>query len=308
MCIMDPDVSIIIVNYKTSDLIINCIKSLYEKTNDINYEIILVDNNSEPNFQKTISEGLSKVNIPNIYFINLKENVGFGRANNKGLNIAKGRNIFFLNPDTLLINNAIKILSDFLDTHQQVGACGGNLVDGDHQPTHSYKRILPGLLWDINELFNNKLLELIFGKKNLYYNNKRRPLKVSYITGADLMVKREVLKQVGSFCPEFFMYYEETDLCARIKKGGWDIYNIPSARIIHLESKSFKTSGPIQSEIKTKTLEESRIIYNKRNLKSWEITLSDFIYDIFLLSRIKMLKEGNKKKYYILRRKYFKGI
>ena len=98
------DVSLIIINYNTSLLIKDLLKSIYEKTEDITYEIIVVDNNPTEQFSIYLKDYLDK-----IIYLPLKENVGFGRANNEGLKVAKGRNIFFLNPDTLLVNNAIKI-------------------------------------------------------------------------------------------------------------------------------------------------------------------------------------------------------
>ena len=100
------DVSIIIVNYKTLSLIVNCIRSIIEKTDGISYEIIVVDNNSNDDFSKCLKDKFGNL----VKCVPLQENIGFGRANNEGLKIATGRNIFYLNPDTLLINNAIKIL------------------------------------------------------------------------------------------------------------------------------------------------------------------------------------------------------
>ena len=131
------DVSVIIVNYKTVPLILDCLESLRAKTKGITYEVIVVDNNSGDDFQERILE-----RFPEVQCLPLPENVGFGRANNEGLKIAKGRNIFFLNPDTLLLNNAIKILSDYLDGHPQVGACGGNLYDAEMK-NHPWYGLLP---------------------------------------------------------------------------------------------------------------------------------------------------------------------
>lgn len=85
----------------------------------------------------------------------LPENLGFGRANNIGINLSKGRNVLFLNSDTVLLNNAVKILSDFLDLNLNVGACGGNLYDGCMNPAQSYRMMLPSVAWELNSLFNN---------------------------------------------------------------------------------------------------------------------------------------------------------
>ena len=114
---MKFDVSIIIVNYKTSKLVADCIKSVINFTEGISYEVIVVDNNSEQDFKNEIIREVPDASKDNFHFIPLSENIGFGRANNEGLKIAGGRNIFFLNPDTILLNNAIKILSEMPEGH-----------------------------------------------------------------------------------------------------------------------------------------------------------------------------------------------
>lgn len=299
---MSPDVSVIIVNYHTSDLIKNCVESILEKTTGISYQVIIVDNNSEPDLEEKTGRVIPAQFKGNFNFVALPENIGFGRANNEGLKIAKGRNIFFLNPDTLLINNAIKILSDFLDSHPKAGACGGNLYNEEMRPAMSFKRILPGILWETDELLNNIPLKILYGK-NQMHNFTGKAIKTGFITGADLMVKREVLDQTGSFSPDFFMYFEETDLCNRIKKSGREIYSVPEAKIRHLESKSFSATDAFQSEFKTRLMEESRGIYYKRNKGALERIVSDFIYGMFLQSRALLIKDKRKKDYYRLRLK-----
>lgn len=226
------DVSIIIINYKTVPLIMNCLESIYANTTGISFEIIVVDNNSNDNFQVQISKKYPKVKC-----IPLPQNIGFGRANNEGLKIARGRNILFLNPDTLLINNAVKILSDYLDVHPKVGVCGGNLYDEEMRPTHSYRMMLPSIMWELNSLSHGLIDKLLFGK-NALFNYTNKPKDVGYITGADMLVRRNILAYVGGFSPDFFMYYEETELTFRIKKAGYQIVSVPNAKIQHLEGKS----------------------------------------------------------------------
>lgn len=292
---MATDVSIIYVNYHTSELIIDSILSVIEKTAGVSYEIIIVDNNTEKDIDEKISKKLPH-NI-SITSILLEENIGFGRANNEGLKKARGRNIFFLNPDTLLTNNAIKILSDFLDNNPKTGACGGNLINQAKIPTISFKRTLPGLFWDMDELLNTLPNKLFFGK-NWLYNHSRKPLKVGFISGADLMVKREVINLTGGFSEDFFMYYEETDLCARIKKAGWEIYNVPSAQIIHLIGASNRNENTKHSEFETQYMEISRNIYYHKNIPTFSRVLSNFLYYIFLNSRKILIREPVKKEYY----------
>jgi GT2 family glycosyltransferase len=260
------DVSIIIVNYNTSVLIKKLLETIEDKTEGISYEVIVVDNNPTEQFAVDLKDYLDR-----IIYLPLKENVGFGRANNEGLKIAKGRNIFFLNPDTLLVNNAIKILSDYLDENENVGVCGGNLYDLDLNPNHSCMPKLPGLFSEINLMLGNSLYKLLYGSYD--FNNTDNPKKVGYITGADMMVKRNILDKIGGFNPIFFMYYEETELSFRIKKEGYDIISVPSAKIIHLESKSFTSSVK-----KQKLVLQSRKKYLKIIYPLYKRIITDFVY------------------------------
>ncbi|MDD4515369.1 glycosyltransferase family 2 protein [Massilibacteroides sp.] len=226
------DVSIIYVNYKTAQLILDSIQSVKEKTDGITYEIIVVDNNSG-------DESLAKITAvyPEVIPVQSEENVGFGRANNLGIQIAKGHCFFFLNPDTLLINNAIKILYDFLNGSEHVGACGGNLYSIDNKPAISFSALFPSFLQEVLSIFY--LPVTFFSKsKSEQFNYTGSPLDVASISGADLLLKREVLEKTGGFDPAFFMNYEETELCYRIKKQGYRIVSVPDAQIIHLEGKS----------------------------------------------------------------------
>lgn len=222
------DVSIILVNYKTKELTINCIKSIQEKTKDLKYEIILVDNASTDG-----SVNFFENNYKNkIIFIKNTENLGFGKANNRGIEIAKGKYVFLLNSDTLLINNAIKILFDFMEKTKECGICGGNLYTKELQPTHSFLRKFPSLLLEIQEYIKKK------EKTRNDFNYTNFEQEVAYITGADMFIRKEILEKSGYFDKDFFMYFEETELSYRIKRLGYKIVSVPQAKIIHLEGKS----------------------------------------------------------------------
>ena len=239
------DVSIIIVNYKTLPLIMDCIHSIIKHSVGISYEIIVVDNNSHDDFDKHIKSiyGNQVLCLP------LSENIGFGRANNEGVKLARGRNIFFLNPDTLLLNNAVKVLSDYLDANPSVACCGGNLYNVEMKPMHSYSMLLPSLSWEINLLSGGRYEKLRWGK-NAQFNHTLVPRKVGYICGADMMVKHEVLEKLGGFSNDFFLYYEDTELAYRIKLAGYEIVSIPFAKIQHLEGKSMggKSFNPVRMQ------------------------------------------------------------
>ena len=230
------DVSIVIVNYNTCSMTKECIDSVFDRTREIIFEVILVDNASSDASFDIFSKD------KRITYIYNKENVGFGRANNIGIGLSKGRNVLFLNSDTLLFDNSIKKMSDCLDGNIFVGACGGNLFNKQGNPSHSFGRFYPSILSELNMLLYGFIGWILYGK-NRDYNYTKKCLKVAHIIGADLMVKRQVLDIVGSFNPAFFMYREETELCYRINRAGFLLYSIPSVKIMHLEG------GTVDNEI-----------------------------------------------------------
>ncbi len=254
------DVSIIIVNYHTEDLILDAIRSIEERTVGIDCEIIIVD--SAPTAESRSMLNLSGGSVP-VRYMEMPENRGFGTANNVGFGVAKGKYYFCLNPDTILVNNAVKILFDYMDSHPKCGACGGNLYHEDMSRAISFRRILPGPLWEFSEGMKRHPEHLLFGR-NSRFNHTSHPIKVGYITGADLMLRAELIKEIGGFAPEFFMYFEETDLCARIHRAGYDVVSVPQAKIIHLEGKSM--GGETVNHNKMKYYAQSRVEYYRRNL------------------------------------------
>ncbi len=262
------DVSIIIVNYNTKKITSECIDSIVEKTVGLDYEIILVDNASTDGSKDLFA------NDYRVKYLYQNENLGFGRANNLGLKYAKGRNIFFLNPDTILVNNAVKFLSFFLDGNSEVGACGGNLYDAEMKAALSFKRIYPGIADEINNLFFHIPEKLFFGK-SWYHNFSSNIINTAHISGADLMIKKTVLDKIGAFSPDFFMYYEETDLCYRIHKAGYKLISLPQVKIQHLEGKSFQSSVNLK---RLQLSENGRMIFYKRNYTQYYIFLANSIY------------------------------
>lgn len=225
-------VSIIYVNYKTFSLIIDSIKSIKKNVIGVDYEIIVVDNASDDGSLELIKEHYSEV-----ICVQASENLGFGRANNLGITYASGDFILFLNPDTILRNDAVSKLYTYLIGHPNVGACGGNLYDEKGLPTTSFSRRFPSFIWEFLSILYIPPICFSY-PRSVYFNREGKPIPVASIIGADLMVRKLVLLEVGGFSPDFFMNYEETELCYRITKAGFSIYSIPSAQITHLEGRA----------------------------------------------------------------------
>jgi len=270
------DVSVIIVNYNTSKQLCEAVESVLTHTEAVDYEIIVVDNASQDNSQQIVSEKFGS----RVRFLSLQENIGFGRANNEGIKSAKGRNIFLLNPDTILINNAVKILSDYLDQHTDTAIVGGNLYDINMSPAYSYRRFLPSVLWELNDLFSAFPERFVY-KKNAYFNHTDKPLEVAYITGADLMIPKNIIEKIGYFDPSFFLFFEETDLAFRVSKTGFRIKSIPQAGIQHKEGSSFTLKN-----YQTEQYFRGKMCYYYKNVSYFSLCLIHLISKITIYSRI----------------------
>ena len=267
------DVSVIIVNYNTEQLVLDCIDSIIKETKGLSYEIIIIDNASP---QKPIKlPTLSRVR-----YIESSVNIGFGKGNNLGAKYAKGKYLFCLNPDTILLNNAIAILFRHMEGTPQTGVCGGNLFTMDMKPTHSFEMIPPSITSELVVIFSffNKLKN---GGVNRDFNHTNKPLSVAFIVGADLFIRTNLYNEIGGFDEDFFMYFEETYLCYQVKKQGYDVVNIPQAHIIHLVGKS----SPFQEE-KEKTYLHSRKKYLIKRYNKTYYMACNIIYVIACLSRI----------------------
>lgn len=296
-------VSVIFVSYNTRELTINAIRSLYEKTHDITFEIILVDNNSQDNTVENV-ESI----FPNVICIKNEENYGFGYANNIGAKIAKGEYIFLLNTDTILTNNAIKILADYLDEHAKedniVAACG-NLYDKNNNPATSYARLFPGVALELNSLLFNFLHHIKM--MNFHFNFSDKPIHFKgSLSGADSMLVKHYFDSVHGFDKDYFLYYEETDLFYRLIKRGFLVASVPQAKIVHLEGAS--------EQLQEKTLQRSflsKSIYFRKHQSIYIYNICHYIYQCTTSIRIAlfyMLGRVDKRKYWSLLRRTEKRV
>lgn len=231
------DVSIIIVNYNTKILILDCIKSIYEKTQGINFEIIVSDNGSTDG-----SIEMLKKEFPNVILLENKENLGFGKANNRGLKIARGKYILYLNSDTVLLNNAVKIFFDYwenAENNEEIGALGCNLYDENSKIIHSYGNFADYKL-SLKQLFimliSNFILSVFYifhipvRKFSTKSNSSFFVGEVDYVTGADLFLKND---ENAFFDEYFFLYFEEADLQFNLKLKNKKRILIKDAKIAH---------------------------------------------------------------------------
>jgi GT2 family glycosyltransferase len=223
------DLSIIIVNWNTKDLLLQCLESVYQTVRGIEMEVFVVDNGSMDG-----SIAASDERFPEVKFIENKMNLGFARANNQALRIAMGKYLLLLNPDTQVKKEAINRLISFMDAHPEAGGAGAQLLNADGSKQNSIANF-PSL---VTELFNKSLLRWLFPKA---FPGKERnypePIEVDSVIGACMIVKREAVEQVGLLDEDYFLFFEETDWCYRVKRAGWKIYHVPQSEVYHFQGK-----------------------------------------------------------------------
>jgi len=272
------DVSIIIVNYNTKDITYQCIESIKKYTSGLKYEIILIDNNSDDG---------SKIffdTVPEIKFIPSNENLGFGKANNLGVQFASGEFVFLLNSDTILFENSIYQLFDFFNQNEKqlnIGVLGASLLDSERSKNYSggdFPTPFTTYADLIKYYLKIKKKEIPTSNADFY--------EVEMVTGADMFLKKEMYTKLKGFDEKFFMYYEESDLQHRIKSLGYKNYILNSVKIIHLEGMSFNKKKENHKRIIT---QRSKNRYFAKNYK-WlypVYILVDGLLNVFRLCNLK---------------------
>ena len=232
------NLSVVIVNYNVKYFLENTIHSVKRTASDLSYEIIVVDNASKDNSREYITSRFS-----DITYIYNEANVGFAKANNQGLKIAKGDYILILNPDTIVQERTIKLLIDHLKANPKTGLVTCKIIGPEGEIDHSSHRSFP-TAWNsfchisgLSKLFSNSK---IFSAYNLLYIDDDLVSEVDAVSGSFMLFRREILDE-GTFMPEdYFMYGEDIDFCYQIKKKGYNIEYVPIGEIIHFRGQSSK--------------------------------------------------------------------
>ena len=274
------DLSIIIVSFNTKKFTKVTIDSVIRNTKGISYEIIVIDNDSSDGSKEMLLD-YSKASKDVIY-IQSGENLGFGRANNIGIERSKGKYILLLNSDTELKKNIIPEMINYMDNNPKIGVSTPSLlnVDGTLQGTGggfpTLGRVFAWMFFVEDIPFIDKLFvpfhpihTMSFYKGGSIFKEKR---KMDWITGAFMLIKRKVFEDAGLFDKDYFMYVEETELCYRIAKAGWEIWYLPEWSIIHYGGASGGGEFSLLSEFKGVKL------YYQKHMNR----LNNFILKLFL--------------------------
>jgi hypothetical protein len=222
------DLSIVIVNWNTRDLLLACLKSVFETVHDLTYEVIVLDNASPDGSAAAVKQA-----FPQVKLIESQQNLGFAGGNNRALTQAGGATILLLNPDTIVLPNAINALYEALKDYPALGAVGAQLLNADRTEQASWGQF-PSLgleLPIVRQQLSRQpaLLPLPTGAP------PRQILNVDWATGASLMIKRATLEQVGNLDETYWLYTEETDWCFRARRSGWQIGVALDAQIVHVQ-------------------------------------------------------------------------
>lgn len=268
------DISILIVNYNTAELVKKCIESLLSQQN-IHFEIIVIDNNSQDN-----SVAILQQFIPRITLVANSDNKGFGKANNQAFALCQGRIIFMLNPDAVCITNQdLYHAVQFMDEHTQFGLVGTRIINDNQQLEQTVYNHYPR-------------------QKQTTANFSDLPGVIATVLGASMVTRREVFEKVKGFDEDFFLYGEETDLCLRIRQSGYGIGYCESVTVMHVGSASEK--GNPREEIMRKKKAGKLLFYRKhypaadvRKIVQHDLNRARF--HLLRLSLIKWLFGLNKK-------------
>ncbi|MET3038218.1 glycosyltransferase family 2 protein [Chryseobacterium sp. NRRL B-14859] len=229
---MNMNLSVIIVNYNVTRLLRNCLLSIQKYIKDVEYEVIVIDNAStDSSWGDLIPE------FPSVRFIASDINGGFSRANNQAIQAAKGEYLLLLNPDTELEGFYMDRILDFADTQSDFGCLGVRMHDADGNFLPESKRSVPDVFNSFEKLFIN------FKKNNSksYYRNdikENAVAEVEVVTGAFLLIKKEVYEKIGGLDEAYFMYGEDIDLCYTLLQNGYKNYYYGKASLLHLKGES----------------------------------------------------------------------
>ncbi len=233
---------VVIVNTATADLVLDCLRSMEEEIPRVpGSGVVIVDNPVGDDFER-LETAIAENSYEWCHLIRSDRNGGFSYANNIAIREALGgepvpQYIMLLNPDTIVHPEALRVLVDFMDARPEVGVCGSQLESADgtldvsahRMPTPFSQFVHATGLGPLFRVFANRIDDLPIAE---------RPIPCDWVTGAALLARSEVFRRVGLLDDGFFVYFEETDLCWRAKRAGFEVWHVPASRIVHLEGQT----------------------------------------------------------------------
>lgn len=301
------EVSIIIVNWNTCDILRDCVASIYAQAKDIKFEVIVIDNASTDGSVEMVKKDFHQVTL-----LENAENRGFAAANNQGLAIAKGRYILLLNSDTIVLDNTIAKSISFADLHPKAAVVGCRILNPDMtlQPSCFMFPSLLNMLLSASYLYKLFPGNNFLGRERMTWWDRNDVREVDVVTGCFMLVRREAVEQVGMMDEQFFMYGEETDWCYRFKQAGWKVIFTPVSKIIHLSGQStIKVRGDMLVQLRLSIL---KFIRKHRSWLTHKIAC--FFIAMFFVVRaplwvvVSVVRHKHRKEATVKWRAYISGI
>ncbi len=236
-----PRISIVIVNFNAARLLRNCLESVYAGANGVPFEIWVVDNDSRDE-----SVALVRSLFPSVRVIANPSNVGFSRANNLAIAQTRSEYVLLLNPDTVVVADAIEQVMQYMESHPDVGIAGCKVLNRDGTLQVACRRSIPTpavaffRLTGLSRIFPRSTT---LARYNLTYLDPDQTCEVGAVSGAFLMIRRRTAEDIGLLDERFFMYGEELDWCLRAQQAGWKVMYYPGATIIHHRGGCTKHNG-----------------------------------------------------------------
>lgn len=250
--------SIIIVAYKTKDRLFNCIVSIKNSNPKTKYEIIVIDND-----EKSIIKNEIEKRFPSVQYLKSKENKGYGAGNNLGAKCALGEFLFFLNPDTVIFPNTIDVLIETIEKDKEIAIAAPFLLDKNNKryDFQGARELTPFRAFFVLSFMNKYFPNNPVSRDYWILDWDKKSLKeVDAIAGTAFIMRREVFEKVNGFDEHFFLYFEEFDLCRKLKKLGYKILMNPKSKVLHYwgeSTKGFRDNDKIFSA--------SRFYYFRKN-------------------------------------------
>lgn len=271
-------ISFVIVTFNSLEPLKICLQSLFDSiSDDLNFEVIIVDNNSQDGSKQFVQES-----YPDIQLIMNDENLGYTKAMNQGLKIANGEYLVQLNPDVFVNQGTFQALISWMDKHEGVGICIPKVLNQDgsfqKQCRRGFARPIEVFSYflKLDRIFPN---HKIIGNYVKTYLPENEIVEVDAVSGSCMMVKKDLISSIGYLDERYFTYQEDTDFCFRAKKAGWKVYYLPFASVIHQGGRGGSRSDPYKAIFEW---HRSYYLYYRKNLAQDYLFLVNWIMYLFI--------------------------
>jgi len=272
-----PDVSVIIVSFNTREVLRQCLESVLEDTTGLEAEILVVDNASTDGSPEMIEQ-----DFPQIRLLRSEVNLGFGEGNNVALRQARGRYFVLLNSDAYFVKGALPLAIQHMDENPSAGLAGCRLIgrDGELQPSSRSFHSVLGDLIVLSGLAAKFPESKFFGHFDRTWANEHDPAPVDWVPGAFSIIRPSALQKAGLFDPDFFLYYEEVDLCMRFRKAGIPVWYWPDITVIHIGGESSRQLkslefSPRAAQVVLWRMRSTLLYYRKHH--GWRVKLAKWM-------------------------------